>query len=152
MSIHQSLGLLAGSLLLTLSAVSLLAQNEGFQKIKVTSVPITYTDPVSGPRMYKQYCAVCHGLDAKGHGPAAEALRTHPADLTVLARDNQGKFPALRVSSAINGDATVSAHGSKEMPVWGNLFYSLGRQRPGTQYEVQLRTSNLTDYVKSLQR
>jgi hypothetical protein len=102
--------------------------------------------------MYATYRAVCHGSEGKGSGPAAQALRTHPTDLTVLASNNKGQFPALRDSRAITGDATISAHGSKEMPVWGTLFYSLGRQRPGTQYEVRLRVSNLTDYVKSLQR
>jgi mono/diheme cytochrome c family protein len=40
--------------------------------------------------MFRSYCAVCHGLDAKGSGPAAPALKMEPADLTTLAKENQG--------------------------------------------------------------
>ena len=32
------------------------------------------------------YCASCHGLDARGNGPAAFVLKTTPPDLTALAK------------------------------------------------------------------
>ena len=121
------------------------------QQVVIKQAPISYTSPASGEQMYVRYCAVCHGVDAKGNGPAAPALQPHPADLTALTRTNNGKFPALRVSDAILGDASSSAHGNREMPDWGSLFTSLGRNRPGTQYEVQLRVANLNRYVKSMQ-
>lgn len=35
----------------------------------------------SGKDMFKQYCAACHGLNAKGHGPARAALKVPAADL-----------------------------------------------------------------------
>jgi len=38
----------------------------------------------SGEQTYKQYCAACHGADAKGHGPVASVLTTPPPDLTTL--------------------------------------------------------------------
>ena len=38
----------------------------------------------SGEVMYKQYCAACHGANAKGNGPAASNFKTRPADLTTL--------------------------------------------------------------------
>jgi hypothetical protein len=34
------------------------------------------------------------------------------------------------------------------MPVWGSVFHSLSRSNPA---EVQLRISNLTGYLKSIQ-
>jgi mono/diheme cytochrome c family protein len=40
-------------------------------KKEIKHVPITATSPASGQEMYKTYCAVCHGTDAKGNGPAA---------------------------------------------------------------------------------
>src|SRR6266536_170947 len=84
-------------------------------------VPTTPTSPASGQQMFNQYCAVCHGKDAKGGGPAASALKKSPANLTTLAAHNNGKFPELRIYSTIQGDPDMPAHGSKDMPVWGNV-------------------------------
>ena len=36
---------------------------------------INRTSPTSGKAMYVEYCAVCHGTDGKGGGPAANALK-----------------------------------------------------------------------------
>jgi mono/diheme cytochrome c family protein len=114
----------------------------------VHHVPIQSTSPVSGKDMYTAYCAVCHGTDGKGGGPAASALKTPPSDLTVLSKNNGGKYPVLRVTAAIDGDSALPAHGSKEMPVWGALFWNLSGRH---ESEVQQRVANLTHYVESLQ-
>jgi mono/diheme cytochrome c family protein len=114
----------------------------------IQHVPITSTSPVSGKEMYTAYCAVCHGTDGKGNGPAASALKTPPADLTQLSKNNGGKYPALKVTSAIRGTNDLPAHGSKEMPVWGELFWSMSR---GHEAQVQQRVANLTHYVETLQ-
>ena len=114
----------------------------------IKHVPIKATSPVSGKEMYATYCAVCHGTDGKGGGPAASALKTAPADLTTLTKNNGGKFPALKITSAIRGESNLPAHGSKEMPVWGSLFWSMSH---GHQGEVQQRVANLTEYIESLQ-
>jgi mono/diheme cytochrome c family protein len=98
--------------------------------------------------MYASYCAVCHGIDGKGNGPAASALKVPPADLTTLSGNNGGKFPSNKVATAIRGDSTIAAHGSREMPVWGSLFRSMSR---GQEAEVHMRITNLTNYVESLQ-
>src|ERR1043165_4303972 len=88
----------------------------------IKKVPVTSTSPSSGKEMFQTYCAVCHGQDGKGAGPAADALKKAPADLTQLTRKNNGKFPEQRVSLVITtGPAEILAHGSKEMPVWGDL-------------------------------
>lgn len=114
----------------------------------IKHVPMAATSPVSGKEMYKAYCAVCHGEDGKGGGPAASALKTPPTDLTLLSKDNGGKFPALKVASTIRGEGGFPAHGSKEMPVWGALFWDLSG---GHESEVQQRVSNLTKYIELLQ-
>jgi mono/diheme cytochrome c family protein len=114
----------------------------------IKHVPIQSTSPASGKEMYTTYCAVCHGTDGKGGGPAASALKTPPADLTMLSKNNGGKFPALKVTSVIRADADVPAHGSKEMPMWGTLFRSMSQGHEG---EVQQRVANLTHYIGSLQ-
>ena len=60
---------------------------------KTKPVPVKPTSPGSGEQMFNEYCASCHGRDAKGYGPVAPALKGHPADLTELARRNGGKYP-----------------------------------------------------------
>jgi hypothetical protein len=42
----------------------------------------------------------------------------------------------------------LPAHGSKEVPVWGYLFW---RMSQGQSSEVQLRVVNLNQYIASLQ-
>jgi len=102
----------------------------------------------SGKTLFMQQCASCHGDDAKGAGPAALALKKQPPDLTALAKQNHGKFPYSEVSKTIDGDMEVPAHGSKEMPTWGPLFLALTDL---DTRKAELLTTNLTDYIKSLQ-
>jgi len=115
---------------------------------QIKHVPAKPTSAASGVEMYTNYCAVCHGKDGKGNGPAAPALKAPPTDLTTLAQKNGGKYPALHVSSVIRGEGDLPAHGSKEMPVWGPLFW---RMSQGHEAEVQQRVANLNQYIESLQ-
>jgi mono/diheme cytochrome c family protein len=128
---------------LALLAVFSLAQQK-----EVKHVPLKQTSAASGKQMFETYCAVCHGKDGKGGGPAAEALKTAPTDLTALSQKEGGKFPSAHVASAIRGDINVPAHGSKDMPIWGNLFWHMSQGHEG---EVQLRVANLTNYIESIQ-
>jgi mono/diheme cytochrome c family protein len=98
--------------------------------------------------MYRAHCAVCHGLDGKGNGPAAPALKQLPSDLTQLSKKNGGKFPDFRVANVIQGDSVLVAHGSRDMPMWGDIFRSIQRNDP----VVTLRVHNLTEYIASLQQ
>ena len=71
------------------------------QQKKIKHVPIRPTSLTSGQEMYATYCAVCHGNDGKGGGPAADALKVPPPDLATLARKNGGKYPSDHVMNAI---------------------------------------------------
>ena len=101
-----------------------------------------------GKVLFQQHCASCHADDGKGAGPAAFAFKVQPPDLTALSRQNHGKFPTDRVVQAIRGDRMQSAHGSTDMPVWGPVFLAL---TDGNQVEVELRISDLTEHIKSVQ-
>jgi mono/diheme cytochrome c family protein len=126
--------------------LALLAES---QQTQIKYVPVKLTSPASAQEMYTAYCAVCHGINGKGNGPAAEALKVPPSDLTTLAIRNGSKYPADHVSYVIQGELHVPAHGSREMPVWGGeLFWQMSQ---GHSSEVQLRVSNLNKYVESLQ-
>src|SRR5579864_7656092 len=110
---------------------------------KVNAQP---TATLNGVDLFKEYCAVCHGNGAKGDGPAADALKKKPADLTQLARKNGGAFPELHVMNYIKGQDVVAAHGSRDMPVWGTIF----SQMSSNQDLVQVRTYALLKYIEQL--
>jgi len=112
----------------------------------IKNVTAHATQTMDGKTMFHEYCAVCHGDEAKGNGPAAEALKKAPADLTQIARKNGGKFPEVRVMRIIQGSDDVAAHGNRAMPVWGTIFRSLGSQETET-----LRVNALMKYVQQLQ-
>ncbi len=114
----------------------------------IQHVPITNVPSNSGQAMFKSYCAVCHGTDGKGNGPAATAMKTQPTDLTLLAQKNGGKYPSAHVAAVIRGQATLPAHGSPDMPIWGPLFSSISQ---GHESQVQQRTTNLVSYIETLQ-
>jgi mono/diheme cytochrome c family protein len=132
------------TLLIALAAFMLVADDQP----KIKSVPTKYTSPNSGAEMYMEYCAVCHGKDGKGNGPATPALKTLPTNLATLALRNGGVFPEMRVISSIKGDIVLTAHGSKDMPVWGSVLSGVSRDDAAL---IQLRIYNLTNYIKSLQ-
>lgn len=103
---------------------------------------------LSGKQLFASYCALCHGADAKGGGPFSPQLKVWPPDLTVLARKNDGVFPALHVSEIIDGEFGKPAHGSQEMPIWGPVFRSVAQ---GRKDSAQRRITSLVKYLESLQ-
>ena len=121
----------------------------GADRQPVNRVPPSPTSAMDGKQMYDRYCAACHGTDGKGNGPASGALKVAIPDLTQLSAENYGKFPELRVYGSIQGDPDMpAAHGSKDMPIWGDVFQSMNPPGAAT---TQMRLSNLTAHIRSLQ-
>ena len=134
------------AILMAISALAVAQQAQTPPTVK--HVPMTNTASNSGKEMFNSYCAVCHGKDGKGNGPAASAMKTPPTDLTLLAQKDGGKYPAAHVAAVIRGQATTPSHGSQDMPVWGPLFSSISQ---GHEAQVQQRISNLVAYIGTLQ-
>ena len=85
-----------------------------------TQFPPTYMP--SGEQMYKQYCAACHGADARGHGPATSFLTTPPPDLTTLAKRHLGKFPFDYVSNVLKFGTGPLCSRLIGHATWGPIF------------------------------
>ena len=107
-----------------------------------------YTASTDGKSMFSEYCAACHGASARGDGRAAAALATKPANLTLLARNNGGTYPAQRVAQVLRFGVDVPAHGSSEMPTWGPGLRAISG---GSDAVLTMRITNISDYLKSLQ-
>jgi mono/diheme cytochrome c family protein len=137
---------LACTIAIAVAGLLISRAQESTTTVKREAAPMT--SPASGKEMFVSYCASCHGKDAKGDGPAANALKQLPADLTTLAKRNGGKYPTDRVTTILRGQAKLMAHGDQEMPVWGPVFW---RMSQGREEQVQMRIANLNRYLESLQ-
>jgi mono/diheme cytochrome c family protein len=111
-------------------------------------LPPLVPESLVGSFSFDLYCASCHGRLGRGDGPTAAALKTRPADLTVLARANRGEFPRARVLAFIEGSARAAGHGSPEMPVWGPTLRALD----ASDARVTVRLQNLVAFVESIQQ
>jgi mono/diheme cytochrome c family protein len=110
-------------------------------KASVENVP-------SGEKLYRQNCAVCHGNDLKGNGPAPYPFKDVPPDLTTLAQRHGGKFPDEYFADVLRNGVVIPAHGPPEMPTWGADFRE--RDHLNTA-QVEQQITNLSNYIKSLQ-
>ena len=142
----------AAGLVIAFGVAFLVGQNEPAKAPKpgagIKRAPVTYSNPSSGTQMYKDYCAACHGAEGKGDGPAAQFLKTPPADLQTLAQRNNGSFPAYKVTEVLLFGPGSPAHGSSEMPVWGPAF----RSQDTNDKVTALRIRNLSAFLESLQK
>jgi len=124
-------------------------------EIEVKEAPLTWRKAamIDGEALYQELCAVCHGENAKGDGPAAAALKKPVPDLTSLAVKNGGKFPFEKVAEIITGENRVVAHGTVDMPIWGRAFeevrldWSKGRREAFAEQRIY----NITEYLSTIQ-
>jgi hypothetical protein len=157
-----AVGIVAGVTAATTFASS--AGNADQTNARVVTIPTTRTTPVSGQLMYGNYCAACHGVKGKGNGPAGVALRWPRSsgsrrisrnsaailttDLTLLSKNNGGKFPSNHVETILQHGTGIEAHGASDMPVWGPVLGKMDQANPQAR---QLRISNLSSYLETIQ-
>jgi len=98
------------------------------------------------------------GPQGKGDGPMAQVLTVKPADLTRIAERNGGVFPDERVFRTISGLDIPPAHGTREMPVWGDLFLGEALEDSvsmedarNAAAQVTQRINRLIAYLKTIQ-
>lgn len=105
----------------------------------------------AGKSVYDQNCAVCHGREAKGDGGAVSVLTVKPADLTQIAKKNEGEFPFWKVYGIIDGRNEVKSHGTRDMPIWGEDFRLQAGTSTMAASEVRGRILELVYYLQSIQ-
>jgi mono/diheme cytochrome c family protein len=126
------------------------AQEESSRKTEAEAyrVPEQLIESLEGRDLFRAYCAACHGENARGNGPVASSLKGKVPDLTRVAERRGGTFPLPQVERIIAGEETVAtAHGSREMPIWGPIFGQVQRD----QNLGKIRVRNLAKYLESIQ-
>ena len=104
---------------------------------------------ISGQATYMTYCAVCHGVAARGDGPLADQLRVRPPDLTLLAKRSGGRFDEETVRRIIDGRKPVKGHGGPDMPVWGDVFKNTADGY--SDAAVREKVTGVVEHLRSLQ-
>jgi mono/diheme cytochrome c family protein len=98
----------------------------------------------SGEVLYRRFCASCHGLEGRGDGPAGAALCKPPADLTRLDSS------PTELMRQIDGRRLIRAHGTSQMPVWGEVFEQSLFNEPYRRRTALQQVQALADYVSKL--
>ena len=141
--------MLSGSLLALALGVLPAASRATEEALLVTDEDVVNTGHV----VYQTHCAVCHGPAGRGDGPFAPLLRVRPADLSGLAARNGGEMPFWSVYETISGAELLPAHGTREMPIWGEAF---ARESTRTAVDAGTYTRgrifNLLAWLRVIQR
>jgi mono/diheme cytochrome c family protein len=106
----------------------------------------------SGQELFAEHCAQCHGEGGKGDGPMAAMLKVAPADLTAISARAGGTFPAPRVADTIRYGGSIAAHGSRVMPIWGQVFNDEGGRGKGGNAYSRRAVIELLHYLETIQK
>ncbi|WP_162913966.1 c-type cytochrome [Taklimakanibacter lacteus] len=115
-------------------------------------------DDASGPadaaptvaQDFQFHCAACHGADGRGDGPVARTLKIEPPDLTRIAERRGGTFPEDAIFEMIAGSSMPISHGTREMPVWGDLFVGETLDSSVSLEEAQEAAAEVTERIRRL--
>ena len=144
------------SLITSLAIIVLITfSNPTIGQVEIKEAPLTWQQAAltDGEELFHELCAACHGVSGKGDGPAASAMAKPVSNLTILTASNDGVYPFKQVEKSITGKSQIVAHGTIDMPVWGQRFEEL---RPDwKQFRrkalARQRIYNLTLHIESLQ-
>ena len=105
---------------------------------------------------YRQHCAACHGLEGRGDGPIGQMLKTPAPNLAMIAQRNGGTYPVEKIHDIIEGSTVVAAHGTRDMPLWGDRYRRDAKPQTPDQSDVagqqaQQRILSLVYYLGTLQ-
>ena len=119
-----------------------------FQSVALATAPVNQLTSANGKEMFSSLCTSYHGVDGKGHGHIVTEHNAPPIDLTILSKNNHGKFPEAHVIHVLEFGAEVPSHTSVEMPVWGPRLGRINQKDPN---DKELRIHSLSNYLETIQ-
>jgi mono/diheme cytochrome c family protein len=118
--------------------------------------PTAAQDPIAGQEEFRLHCAACHGMTGLGDGPIGPILKTPAPNLAFISERNGGKFPFQKVYEIIDGKSVVAAHGTRDMPIWGERYRTESKPVTPDQANIadqlaQQRILSLVYFIGTLQ-
>jgi mono/diheme cytochrome c family protein len=119
----------------------------------IVNIALAEEEPalMAGKMEFQKNCGICHGVDGKGSGPITPLLKEKPADLTQIAKKNNGEFPFWQTYRMIDGREPIDGHGGRDMPIWGDRFKEEAGQTQGADAIVRGRILEIIVYLQSIQ-
>lgn len=105
-----------------------------------------------GQELYKRFCASCHGAEAHGDGPVAASFKIEVPDLTLIARRHGGTFSPELIEKIIDGRYLIGAHGTRDMPVWGEEFTRSEIGNPDAERAARTVMTRIVEFLSTLQQ
>ena len=93
-----------------------------FRNVSLRSAAIAKGGTAKRIASDRQPPCVHHGANGKGGGSLAPVLNKAPANLTILAKKNNGVLPVGAIYGTFYGINEIMSHGTRDMPIWGNRY------------------------------
>ncbi len=100
--------------------------------------------------VFEAHCSGCHGLPGSPRPSVAE-LAAAPPDLTRLHEKYGSPLPREQLAAFIDGRKQIDAHGSRDMPVWGQQLYAHLPDARGVEEMREGTIALLLDYLDAIQ-
>jgi mono/diheme cytochrome c family protein len=105
----------------------------------------------TGEQLFQRFCSSCHGKKGEGDGPVAATFKSTVPDLSLRARRRGGQFPTDLVRRVIDGRDVKLPHGTRDMPVWGQEFWSAQGANDKARQDATLLIERLITHLVTLQ-
>ena len=101
------------------------SSNQGTNSESMPSAYAGKTNPLGaeavpvGAKIFKDYCAACHGESGHGDGPSGAALEPHPKNLAALQPQVSDDYLFWRINNGKQGTAMAAWKGAlTEEQIW----------------------------------